>query len=76
MRTSAATLHSWRHDLRSFGIVKKCVRGGGGAADLPRTLTFTYMAGNNKPAYLHQIDITDFVICSMPKLRMLLMSLC
>ena len=49
-----------------------CV-GGGGAADFPRTLTFTYMAGKNKPAYLHQIDVTDFVICSMPKLRMLLM---
>ena len=49
-----------------------CV-GGGGAADFPRTLTFTYMAGENKPAYLHQIDVTDFVICSMPKLRMLLM---
>ena len=47
MRTSAATLHSWRHEFGSFGIVKKCVRGGGGTADLPRTLTFTYMAGNN-----------------------------
>ena len=46
-----------------------CVCGGGGAADFPRALTSTYMAGNNKPAYLHQIDITDFVICSMPKLR-------
>ena len=41
-----------------------CEGGGGVAADLPRTLTFTDMAGNNKPAYLHQIDVTDFVICS------------
>ena len=72
MRTSAATLHSWRHEFGSFGIVKKCVGWGGGAVDFPRTLNFTYMAGNNKPAYLHKKDITDFVICSMPKLRILL----
>ena len=30
MRTSAATLHSWRHEFGSFGIVKKCVGWGVG----------------------------------------------
>ena len=46
MRTSAATLHSWRHEFGSFGIVKKrvCVGGGGGGSRFPQD-SYLYLYG-------------------------------